>query len=294
MKISVLTATYNRENLLKRLYTSILKNCQYNVEVEWIIMNDGSTDNTKKVINEYIKEGKITIKYYEQENKGKMQSINNIMQYVTGDVIIECDSDDYFVDNAFELIDKAYQESKDENYLYALCFLKYDQNNNNIGKNFKNKITTMFDLYFKEGEDGEKALVYFADKRVKYSYELEGNERFVTEARMHHKMDLKYKIKCYNFPIMICEYQKDGYTKNIMEVFKRNPKGYYEYFREIFDHNMNGISIKKRLYVIKHYILFSKLTKNKNVVKNVKGMLNKALVLMLLIPGYIATNMKMK
>lgn len=291
MKISVLTATYNRENLLKRLYTSILKNCQYNVEVEWIIMNDGSTDNTKKVINEYIKEGKITIKYYEQENKGKMQSINNIMQYVTGDVIIECDSDDYFVDNAFELIDKAYQESKDENYLYALCFLKYDQNNNNIGKNFKNKITTMFDLYFKEGEDGEKALVYFADKRVKYSYELEGNERFVTEARMHHKMDLKYKIKCYNFPIMICEYQKDGYTKNIMEVFKRNPKGYYEYFREILEMNLLGVRFNKLMYIYKHYILFSILSKKKGI-KNAPGFINKVIVAIMWIPGLIKTKKK--
>lgn len=291
MKISVLTATYNRGNLLKRLYTSILKNCQYNVEVEWIIMNDGSTDNTKKVINEYIKEGKITIKYYEQENKGKMQSINNIIQYVTGDVIIECDSDDYFVDNAFELIDKAYQESKDENYLYALCFLKYDQNYNNIGKNFKNKTTTMFDLYFKEGEDGEKALVYFADKRVKYSYELEGNERFITEARMHHKMDLKYKIKCYNSPIMICEYQKDGYTKNIMEVFKRNPKGYYEYFREILEMNLLGVRFNKLMYIYKHYILFSILSKKKGI-KNAPGFINKVIVAIMWIPGLIKTKKK--
>lgn len=294
MKVSVLTPTYNRGRFLKKLYKSLIINYKYNVQIEWLIMDDGSTDNTKIIVDKFIKENIIDIKYYYQKNQGKMVALNNLIQYVTGDIIIECDSDDYFTENAFETVNNAYAENKKESDIYALCFLKYDKNNKNIGKNFKNKKTTMFDLYFKEGEDGEKALAYFTDKRLEYSYELEENERFVTEARMHHKMDLKYKIKCYNDPIMICEYQKDGYTKNISEIFKENPKGYYEYFREIFDHNMKGVHLKKRLYVIKHYILFATLTKNKNEIINSKGLLNKFLVALLLIPGRIATKMKIK
>ncbi len=294
MKISVLTPTYNRAGLLNRLYTSLIINSKYDVQIEWLIMNDGSTDNTKKLIDEFVSEKIIDIKYYEQENKGKMHALNTLMKKVTGDIIVECDSDDYFTENAFQIVKKAYEESKNEEDIYALCFLKYDQEKNNIGQDFKKKKTTMFDLYFKEGEDGEKALVYYKDKRVNYSYELEHGEKFVTEARLHHKIDLDYKIKCYNEPIMICEYQKDGYTRNIKKIFKENPYGYFEYFKEIFDHDMTGVPLKKRLYVIKHYILFGTLTNSKNIISNVKGKLNKLLVILLLIPGKIMTKIKMK
>lgn len=287
MKISVLTPTYNRADLLNRLYTSLIINSKYDVQVEWLIMNDGSTDNTKKVIDEFISEKIIDIKYYEQENKGKMQALNALMEKVTGDIIVECDSDDYFTENAFQIIKKAYDDSKKEDDLYALCFLKYDQEGKNIGQDFKKEKNTMFDLYFKDGEDGEKALVYYKEKRMNYSYELEKDEKFITEARLHHKMDLDYKIKCFNEPIMICEYQKDGYTKNIKDVFKTNPYGYFEYFKEIFDHDMSGVPFKKRLYVIKHYILFSYLTKNKIKLSDIKGSINKILILILYIPGII-------
>ena len=72
MKISILTPTYNRENLLKNLYNSLIENSKYNVDIEWIIMDDGSTDNAKELIQNYIKEGTIEIKYFYQENQGNL------------------------------------------------------------------------------------------------------------------------------------------------------------------------------------------------------------------------------
>ena len=120
-------------------------------------------------------------------------------------------------------------------------------------------------------------------------YELEENEKFVTEARMYHKMDKNYYIKGFNIPIMICEYQKDGYTKNIKEIFKKNPQGFYKYFEEIFEMPFDGITFIKRLYIIKHYILFSILAKKSHPIKNVKGRYNKFLTILLWIPGYIKT-----
>lgn len=287
MKISILTPTYNREKLLERLYKSILKNLNYGLEVEWLIMDDGSIDGTEKLIEKYINENKFDIQYYSQENKGKMEAINNLVPYATGELIIECDSDDCFKDNAFLTIKNTCNEL-DEN-TYAMCYLKYDQNECNIGNLFKEKETTMFDLYFKQGENGEKALVYNANIRKQYNYELEKDEKFITEARMYHKMDLKYKIKCINEPIMICEYQDGGYSKNIIKVFKKYPYGYYEYFKEMFDMDLRGIYFKKRMYILKHYILFSYLTKRnfKETIYNVKGIFNKILFTFMYIPGTI-------
>ena len=295
MKISILTPTYNRATLLDKLYASILINNNYtNMEVEWLVMDDGSTDNTKIVVQNYEKENIINIKYFYQENKGKMEALNNLVRKATGDLILECDSDDFLAPNCLKIIEKSLKECGDMANIYAMAFLKYDQSGNNMGNNFPedNYESTMFDLYFKEGITGEKALVYNSTIRKRFEYQLEKNEKFVTEARMHHKMDLEYNIKCFNEPIMICEYKEDGYSQNIDKVFKENPYGYYEYFKEIFMQDMKGITWQKRLYVYKHYILFSVLTKEKHVIKNVKGLKNKLFVAILYLPGKIKTKRK--
>lgn len=290
MKISILTATYNRANLLPRLYESIVNNLNEEIDIEWLIMDDGSTDETKTVVDNFIKENKIEIKYFLQENQGKMQAINNLIKESNGDLIIECDSDDYFTQDAFQIIKTAYKENeKDMQNSYGLCFLKYDQNGNNMGKEFPQKNTTMFDLYFKLGENGEKALVFNSGIRKKYKYELENGERFITEARMFHKMDEKYNMICINKPIMICEYQNEGYTRNINKQFTENPYGYFNYFKEILQKDMKGVTFQKRLYAIKHYILFATLTEQKNITKHINGILNKLLIWALIIPGKIST-----
>ncbi len=286
MKITVITPTFNRANLLNKLYNSLLANAKTETEIEWLIIDDGSKDNTKEKVQEMITESRIEIKYEFQENQGKMAAINRMVPYATGDLIIECDSDDFFTKDAFSIIEQIWNKNKERKDIYAFCFLKYDTEGNNMGKNFSKQETTMFDLYFKEGEDGEKALVFFSNIRKQYQYLIERNEKFSTEARMHHKMDENYKIVTVNEPIMICEYQQEGYTKNITKQFKENPYGYYEYFKEILQKDLAGVKFSKKLYVIKHYILFSYLTKQYSS-KNIKEIKNKIWYYLLLIPGMI-------
>ncbi len=303
IKISILTPTYNRAELLKNLYNSILKNIKFGLDIEWLIMDDGSTDDTKEIVQNFqdqlfkndinkSDENVLEIKYFYQKNQGKMVAINKLVEESTGDYIIDCDSDDYFTDNAFEIIKKAIEENKEGKDIYGLCFLKFDQNGNNMGNNFKNKKTTMFDLYFKEGETGEKAVLFKSDIRKKYKHELENGERFVTEARMYHKMDEKYKMICINKPIMICEYQDKGYTKNIVKQFKENPFGYYKYFKEILQKDFRGVTFNKRLYAIKHYILFGYLTKARKNLSKIRNIENKILFLILYLPGVLKTKKK--
>lgn len=288
MKISVLTPTYNRGEFLKKLYNSLLENSNYDVEIEWLIMDDGSKDNTRKIVEQFKQNNKIDIKYYYQENQGKMVAINQLVKNATGEMLIDCDSDDYFLPNAFKIIKKEFEKNKNEKNVYGLCFLKYNQKQENIGKLFKYKRNTMFDLYFKQGEDGEKAIVFYTNIRKKYEHKLERQEKFITEARMYHQMDLDNQMICINEPIMVCEYQKDGYTKNIAKQFKENPYGYLEYFKEILQREDKNMLFKKRLYVIKHYILFSYITRQyqSNIIKNWK---NKILYYILLLPGILKT-----
>ena len=286
MKFSILTATYNRAKCLPKLYESLIKNKSSNYEIEWLIMDDGSKDETENLIKDYIAKNEFEIKFFKQQNQGKMTAINNLAQYVTGEIWIECDSDDYFTDGAFDKIKDLYEKNKERKDIYAFAFLKIDQNGNNMGNTFKKEETTMFDLYFKEGGTGEKALAFITEVRKKYRYELEHNERFVTEARMYHKMDKDYKMICSNEYMMVCEYQEEGYTKNIDKEFVNNPFGYYMYFYEILsDMDMKGVSFGKRLYVVKHFILFGYLTGQRR--KKVKNIVNNIFIIVLWIPGRI-------
>jgi len=288
MKLSILTATYNRGDLLVRLYESILNNLYDKLSIEWLIMDDGSTDNTEDVVKNFkVKDG-FDIKYFKQHNQGKMQAINNLMQYVTGELVMDCDSDDYFVNDAFKEI----YSKKDilfENDLYALIFLKSEGDNQISGNRFEkeNLDTTMFDMYFKDGITGEKILVFKTDVRKKYNHEIESNEKFITEARMYHKMDLNYGVRCFNVPIVEGKYLSNGYTSNINKTFIESPNGYYKYFNEILQRNMKNVEFKKRLYAINHYILFTYILHKKLDVKEVNDKINKILLYVLFIPGII-------
>ena len=259
MKISILTATYNRAKFLEDLYKSILKNIETsNIEAEWIIINDGSTDNTEEIIENFVLENKIEIKHLFQENLGKMAAINKGMEKVTGELIVDCDSDDFFTDKAFKIIEHNASKLLGNEDIYALCFLKEDLLGNISGKEFPINYmrSTMFDLYFKQDIQGEKILVFNTEIRKKYKHELEENEKFITEARMYHKMDEKHKIICINEIVEIGEYQEDGYSKNISKIFDSNPNGYYMYFKEIMQKELKDVTLEKKIYIWKMYGLF--------------------------------------
>ena len=270
MKLSILTATYNRAKYLERIYKSIHQNqLSSNIEAEWIIIDDGSTDDTKEVVENFVSENKVIIKYIFQKNSGKMAAINRGMKEVTGELIVDCDSDDFFAEDAFRVIEKnAFNLLKNEK-LYALCFLKQDFLGNISGKKFDINYmeSTMFDLYFKQDIEGEKILVFNTKIRKKFKHELEENEKFITEARMYHKMDENYNILCINEVIEIGDYIFDGYTMNIFQTFKKSPNGYYKYFKEISKKNLNEVSVRKKIYILKNYSLFLILRDKNNIFK---------------------------
>src|SRR5574344_324976 len=102
--ITVFTPTYNRAHLLCNAYNSLLR--QTNKDFEWLIIDDGSTDNTKEIIHKYIDDNKIKIRYYKKNNGGKHTAINYGIKRAKGELTIILDSDDELVNNAIELINK--------------------------------------------------------------------------------------------------------------------------------------------------------------------------------------------
>jgi len=291
MKVSILTTTYNRSEDIERLYTSLVVNDNSGVDFEWLIMDDGSTDRTKLIVENLIKQNIIDIQYHHQPNQGKMAALNNLMAYATGDVAVVCDSDDYFTVDAMNLIKKYSSKLLDDDTVYALAFLKQSEKGRISGNRFPedNHRSDMFSLYFREGITGEKILVFKTEIRKRYHHELEGDEKFVTEARMYHKMDLDFDIIGINKVLEIGDYKADGYIKNKKEIYKKYPLGFYEYFREILELDLRGVTLKQRMYIYKHYILFANLSKQSHPIGKVQGLLNKLIVSVLWIPGKIKT-----
>ena len=289
MKLSILTATYNRANMLPKLYESIKKNLNSGLDCEWIVIDDGSNDNTAELIQIFQEENIVNIKYKYQENSGKMVAINEAVKIASGDLMVDCDSDDYFADDAFQIIKEDGNEILESDTLYGMIFFKADGNGNISGNKFKEEFepTTMFDLYFKEDIKGEKIIVFNSKIRKNFEHQIVNQEKFITEARMYHKMDEKYKVICINDILEYGQYEDDGYTKNITEMFKKYPYGYYEYFKEILEKDMKGVLFRKRLYIIKHYILFGTLSHHKFNIKNIKDLINKILYVILYFPGFI-------
>lgn len=292
MKISIVTATYNREDLLPKLYESLNKNYKTFKDFEWIIMDDGSADNTKSLVEGWTSKAKYKIDYHYQKNAGKMKAVNNAMKYVTGDIIIEIDSDDYLIDDSLKRVSDDY-EKLDNEKVYGIIYKRsIGSVDTNVDDSINNKVIGLFNLHHNYGYDFDMALTFKANVRKKYDYELENNEKFITEARTYYKMDQDYDGMLFiNDSIVIGEYMEDGYSKNINEIFKKYPYGYFEYFKECLSYVNKGTKFKKRLYFIKHYILFGYLTHRKmsECIKYVTGF-NKILVMLLVIPGYIKSS----
>lgn len=289
MKISILTATFNRGNLLDKLYNSLNNNYQTFNNFEWIIVDDGSTDNTKEIVSKWQKEAKYEIIYKYQDNQGKMQAINNGIKYINGEVMLEVDSDDYLMDDALSIISKDFLSINNLNIYGIVYKKKIIDKDINFNNTLENKVIKLFDIHNKYNLDYDMAIVFKSDVRKKYFYELENQEKFVTEARLYYKLDQLYDgLLIKDKEIMVCEYQEDGYSQNIKEIFKKYPLGYYAFFKECLGYVSKETLKAKRMYFIKHYILFGYLTKKKKseLIKDVDG-INKLLVILLVIPGYI-------
>lgn len=103
MRITVFTPTYNRAYIIEKLYRSLQR--QTFEDFEWLVVDDGSNDDTEKLFSEWQKEeNKFPIRFYKQENKGKCQAINTALDLAEGLLFFTVDSDDYLTDDALQKI----------------------------------------------------------------------------------------------------------------------------------------------------------------------------------------------
>ena len=216
MMITVFTPTYNRAPLLPRLYESLVKQTASNFE--WLIIDDGSDDNTREVVAEFQnRQNAFPIIFIEQKHGGKHRAINKAVQRANGDFFFIVDSDDWLPDGSIEQINQWINEVKDIPYICAVAGTKILSSNELVGTTFEGRpfVDATFLERSKLNITGDKAEV-FATKvlRAHPFPEFEG-EFFISEGVCWDAICADgYKVRWYNEPIYVCEYLEDGLTKS--------------------------------------------------------------------------------
>lgn len=250
--ITVFTPAYNRRVELERLYESLLN--QSNVNFEWLIVDDGSKDDTKKYINNIKKDNKININYIYKENGGKQSAYNVGLEKAKGNIFLCIDSDDILKDNILTDIQEDFMNINTNKKIGGIAYLQGYINNRDkiIGSKFPGNLKEInyFDIYHKYKVTGDKLIVLKMSVARQYPFPLIEGEKFVPEALVFNRISLKYDFECINVVAAYKEYTENGLTNNYFNLVKRNPLGNRLYFMEQYN-------LDKSMYNIYGYILFS-------------------------------------
>lgn len=236
MILTIFTPTYNRAYTLERLYNSLLH--QSSKDFEWLIVDDGSTDNTKELINRFILENKIEINYIWQENGGKHRAINRGVDMALGDYFMIVDSDDYLTYDAVESVMRELKKISTRNDVSGICFRKVNYSTGVIiGRAFPENASfaTTFDIIYNWKIREDKAEVFRTKLLHGNPFPEISGERFMTEAYVWNKVAGKRNsmLYCVNQGIYMCDYLPDGLTANFKNLLKDNPKGFIKYYSSL-------------------------------------------------------------
>lgn len=258
MSVAVVTTVYNRKDLMKRLYNSLLS--QSNKDFEWYIVNDGSTDNLEELIDEIKKENKIKVIYIYQENGGKHRALNKAMSVIKNELTIIVDSDDYLTEDAIETINKYYEKYKDDNDICGFCFLRAFSDGKINGPKFKEDEykADYYTCRINENVGGDKAEVVFTKCLKEYPFLEVPGEKFLSERYLWGKLGLKYKMIYINKVIYNGDYLEDGLAKNHLRKKYESPIGFIETQKILCN---KRVKFSKRLWPMIYYIAYSKIAK---------------------------------
>ena len=225
--ISIFTSVFNRANLIERLYHSLVN--QTINDFEWIVIDDGSTDNIKFVVDRFINENKIRINYVRLKHGGKHRAINQVESIAQGEAIVFVDSDDTLLKNAVEGFVLLFNKIKDKNNIIAAATMMIDSKGMISGKckKIENSIDITWIDRYDYGLDGEYCYIFKRGVWSEYKLPEYDGEYFASEAIAMLNMSKDNKlISFFDLVLYQYEYQIDGLSRNIETLYKNNPRGY--------------------------------------------------------------------
>ena len=223
--LTVFTPTYNRATLLKRGYEALCR--QTCKDFCWLIIDDGSTDNTKEVVRHWIEEKKIPISYVKKENGGLHTGYNKAIEIMDTELCVCIDSDDYMPDDAVKKILKMWKEKKTTD-IAGIIGLDFYQDNTPIGGYFPVvEKCHAYDLDFKYNHKEDTKVVVRVDlfKQVapQPTY---NNEKNFNPSYMICKIDINYEWLLLNENLCFVDYQADGMANGIYKQYYNSPNSF--------------------------------------------------------------------
>jgi len=262
MTLTVFTPTFNRGYVLPQLYESLTK--QTSRDFVWLLIDDGSSDNTRELANQWIAAGEITIEYHFKENGGMHTAHNLAYDLMNTELNVCIDSDDFMPDDSVAKIIDYWNKNKDENYAGILGLDAYKSGDIVSNRKFPEglKDGKYFQLKGKYGLRGDIKFVYRTETIKKYPpYPVFPSERFVPLGYKYLLIDQDYDMLFLNEVLCIVEYLEDGSSRNIFRQYVKNPKGFV-HERKV--RMKLGYTLRERFMNCVHYVSSSIFLRNGN------------------------------
>jgi glycosyltransferase involved in cell wall biosynthesis len=277
--LTIFTPAYNRAHTLPRTYRSLLsQGCK---DFVWLIVDDGSQDNTADLVRQWqASDNGFEIRYVYKENGGMHTAHNVAYEIIDTELNVCIDSDDCLADGAVEKILRKWAQVKSLGYA-GIIGLDADLEGNLIGKGFPAGLTeTTLAGYYAAGGSGDKKLVYRTDVINQYPpYPVFESEKYVALAYKYRLIDQTYTLAVLDEVLCNVEYQPDGSSGTMWKQYLKNPKGFAFWRKVCMQYPMS----KKRLVIdCIHYVSSSLIAKNRHFLKESP---KKLLTILCFVPG---------
>ena len=257
--LTIFTPSYNRAYTLHLGYEALKR--QTCKDFIWLIVDDGSTDNTRELVANWMKQDNgFEIRYIYQENQGMHGAHNTAYKYITTELNTCIDSDDYMPDDAVEKILTFWKKNGSEMYA-GIIGLDADFADNIIGTAFPQGLTsTTLGGFYAKGGKGDKKLVYRTNVIKMYpEYPLFEGEKYLSTGYKYQLIDHDYELLVLNEILVKVEYRPDGSSMNMYRQYIRNPKG-FSFIRKTS--MQMAPTFQRRFIEAVHYVADSMLAKN--------------------------------
>ncbi len=284
---TVFTPTYNRGYILSQLYQS-LKNQTF-TDFEWLIVDDGSTDDTEQLISGWLQDKtSFPIRYYKKENGGKPRAINYGIQYAVGKFFFMVGSDDLLLPGALEKMYVWCKEIEDDSTFIGAGAAKGLPDGSYVKGvaptvNEKGYVDATNLQRAKYNLDADMCEAYKTDLFKKYPMAEWPGEKFAPEQIALNEIALDgYLLRWHSDIIYQCDYLEDGLTKGSSALEKNNTMGY----AMMYNHKLKypGTSIKQKFFVACQMVALSFVGGNPNYILKSN---NKIITALAFVPGVL-------
>lgn len=263
--ITIFTPTYNRAHLLNNVYQSLIQ--QSNKDFEWLIVDDGSTDNTQQIVQQYIDDKKLQINYIRKPNGGKHSAINAGAKAAKGAYFFILDSDDKLPNDALQLITEKISLFSDQlKQLGGIVFRKAHYDGSLVGSPIPEDglIANSYTIRYKHGVSGDLAEIFKTDVIREHPFPENNEERFCPEVLVWHRIANHYDLLFFNDIVYLCEYLDGGLTASITKVRMQSPLNTCQTYKELAESAQVPFKIKiKSLLNFWRFYYAAPITKRK-------------------------------